>query len=183
MCRRQYPRNNLLRRLALEFQSCALPRHTRQKTQACFVQKSQNRRGLHIAPFAGTLAWLNNFLSRSGSLRGQLQALQGVKDRWSKSGSIRSPTVRLRYFQFMVGLESDSNMAQCRMCCSRGAGPGSLSLYSDGCVKSRAMLLVTSLLPSWHLFCTQRATTCARDERASEGMQPEPSRTRIKQES
>ena len=31
--------------------------------------------------FAGTLAWLNNFLSRSGSLRGQLQALQGVKDR------------------------------------------------------------------------------------------------------
>lgn len=29
---------------------------------------------------AGTLAWLNNFLSRSGSLRGQLQALQGVKD-------------------------------------------------------------------------------------------------------
>jgi hypothetical protein len=29
---------------------------------------------------AGTLAWLNNFLSRSGSLRAQLQALQGVKD-------------------------------------------------------------------------------------------------------
>eukprot|EP00913_Durusdinium_trenchii_P003562 g3294.t1 len=29
---------------------------------------------------AGTLAWLNNFLSRSGSLRAQLQALQGIKD-------------------------------------------------------------------------------------------------------
>ncbi|CAE7226346.1 unnamed protein product [Symbiodinium natans] len=29
---------------------------------------------------AGTLAWLKNFLSRSGSLRAQLQALQGVKD-------------------------------------------------------------------------------------------------------
>merc|ERR1719277_2944895 len=29
---------------------------------------------------AGTLAWLGNFLSRSGSLRAQLQALKGVKD-------------------------------------------------------------------------------------------------------
>eukprot|EP00438_Fugacium_kawagutii_P036803 Skav208756 [mRNA] locus=scaffold1871:217326:217868:+ [translate_table: standard] len=29
---------------------------------------------------AGTLAWLKNFLSRSGSLRAQLQALKGVKD-------------------------------------------------------------------------------------------------------
>eukprot|EP00438_Fugacium_kawagutii_P016473 Skav211466 [mRNA] locus=scaffold379:317288:317626:- [translate_table: standard] len=28
----------------------------------------------------GTLAWLKNFLGRSGSLRAQLQALQGVKD-------------------------------------------------------------------------------------------------------
>eukprot|EP00416_Gambierdiscus_australes_P040168 CAMPEP_0171111910 /NCGR_PEP_ID=MMETSP0766_2-20121228/77119_1 /TAXON_ID=439317 /ORGANISM="Gambierdiscus australes, Strain CAWD 149" /LENGTH=188 /DNA_ID=CAMNT_0011573965 /DNA_START=37 /DNA_END=603 /DNA_ORIENTATION=- len=29
---------------------------------------------------AGTLAWLSNFLSRSGSLRAQLQALRGVED-------------------------------------------------------------------------------------------------------
>mmetsp|Transcript_31288 Transcript_31288/g.74176 ORF Transcript_31288/g.74176 Transcript_31288/m.74176 type:complete len:193 (+) Transcript_31288:66-644(+) len=29
---------------------------------------------------AGTLAWLGNFLSRSGSLRAQLQALRGIQD-------------------------------------------------------------------------------------------------------
>ena len=33
-----------------------------------------------VSHVAGTLAWLNNFLSRSGSLRAQLQALQGIKD-------------------------------------------------------------------------------------------------------
>lgn len=38
----------------------------------------------------GTLAWLNNFLSRSGSLRAQLQALQGVKDFKSRAISKKS---------------------------------------------------------------------------------------------
>ncbi|CAE8625675.1 unnamed protein product [Polarella glacialis] len=34
----------------------------------------------YSAENAGTLAWLGNFLSRSGSLRGQLRALHGLKD-------------------------------------------------------------------------------------------------------
>lgn len=41
----------------------------------------------------GTLAWLNNFLSRSGSLRAQLQALQGVKD--FKSRAISKKAFRI----------------------------------------------------------------------------------------
>jgi len=34
----------------------------------------------YSAENAGTLAWLDNFLRRSGGLRAQLQALQGIKD-------------------------------------------------------------------------------------------------------
>eukprot|EP00930_Biecheleria_cincta_P076701 TRINITY_DN6391_c0_g1_i1.p1 TRINITY_DN6391_c0_g1~~TRINITY_DN6391_c0_g1_i1.p1 ORF type:complete len:190 (-),score=46.82 TRINITY_DN6391_c0_g1_i1:251-820(-) len=45
------------------------------------VQKlSEIQKTAYSAENVGTLAWLQNFLSRSGSLRGQLQALKGVKD-------------------------------------------------------------------------------------------------------
>jgi len=44
------------------------------------TQLAETQKTAYTSENAGTLAWLQNFLSRSGSLRGQLLALKGVED-------------------------------------------------------------------------------------------------------
>eukprot|EP00930_Biecheleria_cincta_P094360 TRINITY_DN853_c0_g1_i1.p1 TRINITY_DN853_c0_g1~~TRINITY_DN853_c0_g1_i1.p1 ORF type:complete len:210 (+),score=52.53 TRINITY_DN853_c0_g1_i1:66-632(+) len=43
-------------------------------------QLAEVQKTAYTSENAGTMAWLQNFLSRSGSLRGQLQALKGIED-------------------------------------------------------------------------------------------------------
>eukprot|EP00933_Yihiella_yeosuensis_P018890 TRINITY_DN15392_c0_g1_i1.p1 TRINITY_DN15392_c0_g1~~TRINITY_DN15392_c0_g1_i1.p1 ORF type:complete len:192 (-),score=55.44 TRINITY_DN15392_c0_g1_i1:173-748(-) len=47
----------------------------------------------YTAENAGTLAWLSNFLNRSGSLRGQLRSLRGIKDSDFAKDMIKAMTV------------------------------------------------------------------------------------------
>eukprot|EP00931_Biecheleriopsis_adriatica_P064174 TRINITY_DN389_c0_g1_i1.p1 TRINITY_DN389_c0_g1~~TRINITY_DN389_c0_g1_i1.p1 ORF type:complete len:191 (-),score=47.60 TRINITY_DN389_c0_g1_i1:213-785(-) len=51
-----------------------------QKIATTVQEIEAQQKTAYSAENAGTLAWLNNFLGRSGSLRGQLRALKGVED-------------------------------------------------------------------------------------------------------